>query len=497
MVSYNWRGSAGGQWGNQNNWFPAFVPGASDDAVFNSTVATEDAVSLGGATYSIAALTINAQGGGGFSFQDGTLDFSSGQIIASTAASTPDFGGSGLPIIISVTEELQLGAQYSTSTLGFGSNATITGAGYLQISGSGTTNLDNTDTYAGGTQIIGGTLALGTTSSLSTGTVSFVYNSAGGSFPTLQSVSGALSNAIQIDAGTGATIGAENGDILSLTGAFADNGGAGTTLHFGSASDTGVLIFNPGSDAGVAAGGALAIDGGSLLIRDSAAAQVVGAVQGGVAVGTGSTAALLDIDGNSTTLNNLSGNSSGVIINNGTTAATLTVDNIVNTTYSGKIEDGTGALALVVAGSLELFGNNTFSGGVTIDANADLLLGNVNAAGDTTITFAGVGTLYLASGATPTSSEMTIIGFTANDGILLEGFGAGVTESLANTILTISYGATTDLFNIPVPRGHFTPAEFSVVQLTPFSRAAVTISTLPAVRRAPSPCPARAITGTR
>ncbi len=463
MSTYNWKGGAG-NWTTSTNWTPTGAPGDGDfgdDVVFTDTTpGIVNAVSLGGATIVISQMALNGpDNGGGYSFSDGALDFVNGQISASTDANFPDFEGQ--QITIGVTGELQLDTANSASTLDFGGGATISGSGYLQIMGLGTTTLGDADSYAGGTQILGGTLAIGNMSALSTGAVSFV---AGGASPVLQSVSGPLSNAIDIEAGAGATIGAEKGDTLSLNGPFTDNGGAGTTLHFGSTGDTGEVLFDPSSDGGVAADSALSVDGGTLIIGDFAASQVVGAMAGGVAVGPGTTTATLDIHGNATTLPNLTG-SSGVITNNGATSATLTVDDPADTVFYGRIEDGTSALSLVVAsGALTLGGNNSFSGGVTLDVDSILRLNTNSAAGTGIITLKGGNTLFLASGVT---SVNALAGLGGGSVIGLDGFDSSsvvsVTPGTIGEALTVTDGAKVKTIGL---LSAFTQAQLGVLDVT-------------------------------
>ncbi len=63
------------------------------------------------------------------------------------------------------------------------------------------------------------------------------------------SVTGTLANTINVNTGVSATLGAQAGQTLTLNGAFNYNGGAGTILHFGSATDAGTVVANMSSEA--------------------------------------------------------------------------------------------------------------------------------------------------------------------------------------------------------------------------------------------------------
>ncbi len=248
MSIYTWKGVAGSGWGTASNWMSTGtgLPGANDTVNFNDTTpGVANAVNLGGGVFSLRYLNLDGpQDGGGYVFQNGTLDFTTGgEIISDTAANSPDLGGTG-SVTVNISGSLGIITNYSTSTLGFGPKTTITGNGDLIIFDVGTTTMDDVGSFSGYTEIESGKLTIGNTSALSTGGIDFINEGSPNRVdPVLEAAaSGTLSNAFDIEAGADATIEAESGDVLNLTGAFADDGGAGTTLHFGSTGDTGVVV---------------------------------------------------------------------------------------------------------------------------------------------------------------------------------------------------------------------------------------------------------------
>jgi autotransporter-associated beta strand protein len=85
---------------------------------------------------------------------------------------------------------------------------------------------------------------------------------------------------------------------------------------------------------------------------------------------------ILDLNGFSNTIGSLSGAATGIVTNNGPRAAALKVGSDIDTTFAGKLENGTNALELIKsgAGTLTLTGDSTIAG-TTIIAGR-LQLGN-------------------------------------------------------------------------------------------------------------------------
>ncbi|MBV8234387.1 MAG: autotransporter-associated beta strand repeat-containing protein, partial [Acidimicrobiia bacterium] len=286
--------------------------------------------------------------GGGFAAATLTLDAASASVVATEAANA-----------IQETSE------------------TIT----LDLTGPGTIALDGADTYSGGTNLFAGTLETADSNALGTGAVIFA-----GAATLAATANVSIANAVTINAGFSATFAAATGDTLTLDDVQFD-GGFGTTAHFGSAANTGDVVLTTADGGGVGdLTGAAAVDGGTLTLGDALAAVLIANLEGGLTVGTGAASATLDLSGQSAEAWNLSGNASGVITNNGAAPATLTAENPEVTVFAGVIEDGTGTIALDVAGPdlLILTGFNTYSGGTYVQQGAVSVQGD-NALGQTTV----------------------------------------------------------------------------------------------------------------
>ncbi len=155
---------------------------------------------------------------------------------------------------------------------------------------------------------------------------------------------------------------------------------------------------------------------------------------GNVAVASGAT---LDVNGQGLIVGTLSdvSDEGGVVKNGGATDATLTLGNDDDsTTFSGTIEDGAHALALVKQGSASftLSGANTYSGGTTVNAGT-IAITNSDAL--------GTGLLVLKEG---TTLELDGTGIDLANDITVEGdptftVATGNTDTISGAI---SDGAT-------------------------------------------------------
>ncbi|MFI5015686.1 MAG: autotransporter domain-containing protein, partial [Hyphomicrobiales bacterium] len=246
----------------------------------------------------------------------------------------------------------------------------IGGAGGLVKSGTGVLTLSGTNSYSGGTTILGGVLALAADANL--GAASGLTIDGGtlraiGSFSSARSVV-FNSGGATIDTGVSAPKAVEpttvaGGVTLSLTGPIT---GAGGLTLIGS----GTLVLSNASYSGptslLAAGVTLkggATDGFS---ADSA-----------VTIGAG---ALLDLGGFDQAIGSLAG--AGTVSNSGAGKAMLSAgaDN-ASTLFSGVVkDDGPTGLVKAGTGTLTLTGASTYTGGTMISAGT-LQLGNGGTSG--------------------------------------------------------------------------------------------------------------------
>ena len=316
-----------------------------------------------------AAQTTNWTAGTGSWFTPGNWD--NGAPSGGTATTNISNGGTsqisgaataGASVLVNggSTLELQSGSLFSlTGVLTVGANGT------LLVSGSSALNID--------------------------------VNMSGGSF--LSTVDQTYQGNLTVTAGSSATFGATAGHTLSLSppgGSLNFNGGAGTTVHFGSASNTGTVLLGDGTLTVSGSASAIAVDGGTLKIGAPIASNILDAASQ-VIVGSGATAATLDIAGNATTINNLTGTSAGTVTNSGSTIVT-TLFNSVNTTFAGAIQDGPGSYLMGISGTgttLTLTGANTYTGSTLVDNGQTLQIGNGGTTGSivSDITLNGAATL--------------------------------------------------------------------------------------------------------
>jgi uncharacterized protein with beta-barrel porin domain len=419
-----------------------------------------DGTSTGVVTFS-AANTF----AGGITFQSGTLSVSADNNLgAATGGLT--FAGGTLETTASFTSARSIAlaaggtVQVDTGTLTLSGVIADGGTpGMITKTGAGTLVLSNANTYSGGTVIYSGTLQLDHATS---GTIDAAGSNAIGvtTGGTLElAVTGTLGNAIEIGGVTGGTIAATAGKTATLTGAFQSIGGNAT---FGSTTDTGTVVFAPGTISPgpplttlEVAGGILQAGTGNSGLGTLTANSVTTQIDSG---------AKLDFNGNSATVLNLQG--AGTLSNGA--GATTTVN---SGAFSGVIAGG-GALEVsvstgpAVTPTLTLSGVNTYTGATTVDAGATLALSGAGAiahsAGvDVEGTFdisaaSGGGSSIKALVSTTTSGQVNLgantLTLTAAGGVYSGTLGAGGdtggfavlggTATLNNVLVNYSGGTT-------------------------------------------------------
>ncbi|MEI6070957.1 MAG: autotransporter-associated beta strand repeat-containing protein [Verrucomicrobiae bacterium] len=366
--------------------------GLGTDA-FTLTKVGADTLTLSADSSRTGAVAINA----------GTVKLGSAAALGTTAVTTSVVSGAALDINAQTVgaQALSLNGQYS-STVGALTNSGAAGS------------------YAG--------------------TVSLLTDSSIGGAGNI-TLSGAISGAYgltKVGADTLILTGATNGSTTTtINGGTLQIGSAGTSglLGSGAVTNNGTLAFNRtdsvtvsnaigGTGAVTVNSGTLTLGGnntftggvtitaGELKLGNAGALNSTAGLQNAVAFGAGSTGTLT-LNGNSTTIANLSTNASPgttIVQNNFTGTATLTVGNSQNLsgTYAGTIQNGaTGTLALTKngTGALTLSSANTFTGGVTLNVGT-LNINNASALGTTAGTFTiNAGTIDNTSAAAITTSN--------------------------------------------------------------------------------------------
>ena len=354
--------------------------------------------------------------------------------VASTA------GGSGAVNDTLTNVEL---LQFADRTVLLGTSLTVTPGAPVQII--------SPQSYTGKTQIsgelnlvTGGTIAASSQVALKAPAAVFDTSGsgAGGTTVTIQELSGVAGSAIRLGAG-----------VLSLNETAA-------ATYAGAISDGGVA-------GGV--GGGLVVNGSAPLTLTGAdtytgKTQIYGQLDlaGSAVLNTSkavtlkSSSAVFDVSqatGKEAILNLAGVAGSHIYLG----ASTLKINDSTPATFSGVISDGGvaggvgGSLIVKGTASLNLTGNNTFTGGVQLQTGV-LELGSTTAAGagGHALTFTGAATLQLDAGAltavsaTKSTYGTAVAGFAAGDHIDLAAlaYASGATATYTGTTLKVSSGGS-------------------------------------------------------
>jgi len=222
---------------------------------------------------------------------------------------------------------------------------------------AGTAILRNANTIANGVNLQGGLLETSNAGALGSG----AFTISGGEFVGLSTET--VANALNMSGAF--TIAAATGTTLTLNGAPGWSLDTSTTINFGDATNKGTVVwYTPGgSIVTLPASSTVEVHGGTTL--KSGGGGLAGLL-GSVSATTVDAGATIDVNGFSTSIKNLTGQ--GVVTDSG--AANNLV--IHGAGFAGAI---TGPLVLEFGGDVVLSGTNTYTGGTTIDAGANLGLG--------------------------------------------------------------------------------------------------------------------------
>ena len=340
-------------------------------------------------------LTINGSGGMSFiASGSGTqIETIAGISGSSTSSLTADnFGAvSNLNLTLAGTGSYSYAGRIADFPI---DTATLT----LIKAGSGTQILSGTNTYTGGTQLNGGTLAVSADNNLGASTSSLTFS--GGKLETTAGFTSSRSvvlnstGTFQVDTGT-----------LAMTGSITGAGGltktgAGQLTLSGSNSYSGGTFINVGTLA-LGSAGSIATSSGVTL----------------------SGTATFDITAGSQTIQDLTGLSGTV--NLGSSRLTLGTGN--STTFGGVIFGSGGGITKIGTGSLTLNGTSTYTGDTIID-HGTLAVSGTSAA----ITSSGA-TMYVGQNNGDNGTLTVSNGGQVSNGSGYIGYNSGSTGSVTVT----------------------------------------------------------------
>jgi autotransporter-associated beta strand protein len=282
-------------------------------------------------------------------------------------------------------------------------NDAIDGTGLVKQEGAGTLTLTANNSYAGGTEVNAGTLAIGTDRNLgavpaTVDTDNIVLN--GGA---LQLMSGFT----QLHANRGITLGANDGTVITDSTVEATYGG----------------VIAGAADFIKSGNGSLALSGtqtytGTTTLTGTLSVTGSGSVQSGGSAGT------YAFD----------------IINNGQ----LVLDTSVDHAFSG-VMSGSGSVVKYNTNTLALSGANTYSGGTTLQAGVIKLdQSSVGTAGSVTSGAIGTGNLVINDGAAMDLNGQSVLNVmsVAGEGVTQNGVPSGVLYNTNSNVASVGDAIT-------------------------------------------------------
>jgi autotransporter-associated beta strand protein len=454
-VWYTWDGSSSNRWTTGSNWDRNSVPTSGAKVAFGTTNAANRNVDLR-ANNTVNAVRFNADANGAYNIGNGSSTY------------TLTMGGTGTAFIQQKSSSY---AQTISAPVALANNTVVDmiGTQSLTMSGalSGSGNLvkegtggdlilsGNNSSYSGNIYINAGTVqvnsstALGNTTGntiIADGATLEVTNnistdenididgagvSGGG---VIRSVSGSntlsgtinLTDAATLDADSGSTL-TVSGSLVSSSGRVLTVTGAGSTNISGPISTGSGGLTKDGTGTLTLSGsnsfrGDMTINSGTVTLGSSER------INDTVAVNT--TGGTFNLANYSETVGSLSGTAGSITLGSGTLT---TGGNDASTTYAGIIS-GTGNLVKQGSGTMTLSGGNTYTGTTTINAGT-LSLGANHALSNSTAVSIASGATFDVNGKTETIASVTSTGGTLNigTGALTTGTTASMSFSGAIT----------------------------------------------------------------
>ncbi|MEH2484178.1 beta strand repeat-containing protein [Bradyrhizobium sp. AZCC 2230] len=351
---------------------------------------------------------------GGTSINGGTVEISADSNLGAASGNLA-FAGGTLRFLADVTTNRAVTLNASGGIVDTNGNnatlaSTVSGAGGLTKTGTGTLTLGGTNTYGGGTTINGGTLAISADNNLGAAGGNLAFD--GGTLRFLADVT--TNRAVTLNAGGGTFD--TNGNNATLASTVSGAGGL-TKTGTGTLTLGGTNIY----------GGGTAINGGTLAIS---ADNNFGDASGNLAFDGGTLRLLLGVTTNRAVTLNAGG---GIVDTNGN-----------NATFASTVS-GAGGLTKTGIGRLTLEANNTYTGATTVNGGT--------LAGDVANAFSAVSAIAINSGGTldlggfaQTVNTINLAGGTLANGSLtgaVNSTGGTITGLGGSASLTTTAGTTT------------------------------------------------------
>ena len=359
VVGNFWSNGGGSTlWSDATSWNPNFVPISGAQVIFDNTYASSSQlVNLSGVTNTVSSLAFDAP----FLYHltNGVVNFATNGTPGALAINATKLNGNGavaLDVGITTTGDLNIqnyggGTMTLNGTVSLGANnvffsgsvdtvvnGVISGSGYLTQLGTNVLWLNAANTYSGGTILGAGTLAIGNSSALGSGTLTI----AGGA---IEAAGGnrTVANPITLQADV-AIAGANN---LTLNGTLL-NSGANNTITL---NNTGTATF----------GGNITLSESStqrsLTFGGTGNAVINGAIGDGSSAGSGGSSLVMSGTGNLILGASTNSYSGGTIINSG--SITLGGSSSLNNSGSLTLSGGT----LILNGKNQIVGQLSFNNG--------------------------------------------------------------------------------------------------------------------------------------